>query len=102
MLCQCGLTPIEVAALLQNHEAVMALFPFTSPISIFPKWCVDGIMVHGNSLDVKLKVHSDDILGITVISLESLSACAVQFLVKLALIYRFLVEYVHLFEVINF
>ncbi|XVF71930.1 hypothetical protein PTKIN_Ptkin12aG0079400 [Pterospermum kingtungense] len=52
---ECGLTPIEVAALLENHEAVMALFPLTSSISIFPDWSVEGIMAHGNSEEVKLK-----------------------------------------------
>ncbi|XVE73007.1 hypothetical protein DITRI_Ditri11bG0083600 [Diplodiscus trichospermus] len=58
-----GLTPIEVAAILGNRDAVMYLFPVTSPISIFPDWSVDGIMANIHSKEVKekrkQKLHQD-------------------------------------------
>ncbi|XVF21655.1 hypothetical protein REPUB_Repub12eG0109200 [Reevesia pubescens] len=51
----CGLTPIEVAALVGNHDAVMTLFPITSRISVFPDWSVVGIMVHVHSEEMREK-----------------------------------------------
>ncbi|GMI66472.1 tetratricopeptide repeat 10 [Hibiscus trionum] len=50
-----GLAPIEVAAIHGNLDGVMTLYPLTSPISDYPIWSVDGIMVHVHSKERKEK-----------------------------------------------
>ncbi|KAK8702084.1 hypothetical protein V6N13_020454 [Hibiscus sabdariffa] len=51
-----GLAPIEVMAIHGNRDGVMALYPLTSPISDYPVWSVDGIMVHTHSKEKREKV----------------------------------------------
>ncbi|GMI66471.1 tetratricopeptide repeat 10 [Hibiscus trionum] len=50
-----GFVPVEVAALDGNRDGVMTLYPLTSPISDYPDWSVDGIMVHIHSNEMKEK-----------------------------------------------
>ncbi|KAK4418352.1 Tetratricopeptide repeat protein 31 [Sesamum alatum] len=48
-----GMTPLEYAALACNHEAVMILFPVTSPIPSIPDWSFHGVMSHIYSEEAK-------------------------------------------------
>ncbi|XP_051186591.1 uncharacterized protein [Lolium perenne] len=51
-----GRTPLEIAAIQGWKECVEILFPFTSRLTRFPDWSIDGIMQHvalGSSRDYK-------------------------------------------------
>ncbi|KAK8565334.1 hypothetical protein V6N13_020455 [Hibiscus sabdariffa] len=52
-----GLVPVEVAAFDGNLDGVMTLYPVTSPISGYPDWSVEGIMVHVHSEETKEKAR---------------------------------------------
>ncbi|KAK9035431.1 hypothetical protein V6N11_077471 [Hibiscus sabdariffa] len=54
---QWGLVPVEVAASDGNLDGVMTLYPVTSPISDYPDWSVEGIMVHVHSEEMREKAR---------------------------------------------